>query len=70
MPFPSFSSCGSNLHLAFVRFDVFQRCIFIVLILPFWYNCCFLFNVDFFFFLGGGALLVLLYYQSNQGPCL
>ena len=32
MPFPAFSRCGCNLHLAFVCFWVFQRCILIVLI--------------------------------------
>ena len=28
MPFPAFSCCGCNLHLAFKQFRMFHRCIF------------------------------------------
>ena len=47
MPFPAFSCHGCNLHLTFMRFHIFQRCIVIALILPFCY-CYFVFNVDFY----------------------
>ena len=45
---PAFSCYGCNLHLAFMCFREFQRCIFIIVsILPL-FHCYFLFNVDFF----------------------
>ena len=47
MPFPAFSCCRCTLHSTFVCFHMFQRCILIVLILPFCY-CYYPFNVDFF----------------------
>ena len=46
--FPDFPAAECNLHLTFMRFHVFQRCILITLtILPFW-DCYFLFNMDIF----------------------
>ena len=62
MSFPGFSHCRCNLHLAFACFCLFQRCILIVLILPFC-HFHFLFNVDFF----SEALLVLFTMKIARG---